>query len=138
MLIEEHDEQTPQATVSKIVMEVSKDLVSKLFLCNEGPNPPMVLTLKDLDPVFDSCKELNFPSLRYRVYTVKYLRRFGVMDGITKLRGLSNCTYVQRNMFPGQGNDSDKVFIFKMSEVGPGSGVNLVAWMQPGGDLKLA
>ena len=41
-------------------------------------------------------------------------------------------------MFPGQGNDSDKVFIFKMSEVGPGSGVNLVVQMQPSGDLELA
>ena len=35
-------------------------------------------------------------------------------------------------------NDSDKVFIFKMSEVGPGSGVDLVARMQLGGDLQLA
>jgi hypothetical protein len=26
----------------------------------------------------------------------------------------------------GQGSDSDKVFVFKMSEVGPGSGVHLV------------
>ena len=66
------------------------------------------------------------------------MRRFGIIDGITKLRGLSNWAYVQRNMFPGQGDDSDIVFIFKMSEVGPGSGVDLVARMQPGRDLELA
>jgi hypothetical protein len=30
------------------------------------------------------------------------------------------------------------VFVFKMSEVGPGSGVHLVNRMQPGGDLKHA
>jgi hypothetical protein len=30
----------------------------------------------------------------------------------------------------------DKVFIFKMSEVGPGSGVHLVKRMQPDGDLE--
>ena len=60
------------------------------------------------------------------------------MDGITKLRGLSNWAYIQRNMFPGQGDDFDKVFIFKMSEVGPSSGVDLVRQMQPGGDLEHA
>ena len=60
------------------------------------------------------------------------------MDGITKLRGLSNWAYIQRNMFLGQGNDSDKVFIFKMSEIGPGSGVDLVRRMQPDGDLEHA
>ena len=98
----------------------------------------MVLTLKDLELVFDSCNKLNSPSLRNRVYIFKYLRRFGVMDGITKLRGLSNWAYVQRNMFPGQGDDSNKVFIFKMSEVGSGSGVDLVVRMQPSGDLELA
>ena len=41
-------------------------------------------------------------------------------------------------MFPGQGDDSDKVFIFKMSKVGSGSGVDLVRRMQPGGDLEHA
>lgn len=63
-------------------------------------------------------------------------RRYGIMDGITKLRGLSNWAYVQRNMFPGQGDDEEKVYIFKMSEVGPGSGVDLVRKMQPGGPLE--
>ena len=41
-------------------------------------------------------------------------------------------------MFPGQGDDSDKVFIFKISEVGPGSGVDLVRRMQPDEDLEHA
>jgi hypothetical protein len=30
------------------------------------------------------------------------------------LRGCSNWPYVQNNMFPGQGSDSDKVFLFMM------------------------
>jgi hypothetical protein len=64
------------------------------------------------------------------------MRRFGVMDNITKLRGASNWRFVQQNRFPGQGADMDKVFVFKMSEVGPGSGVDLVKRMQPGGDLE--
>ena len=79
-------------------METSKDLVGQYFICNED-DPPTVLSLNELEPVFDSCKELNSPSLRNRVYMFKYLRRFSVMDGITKLRGLSNWAYIQRNMF---------------------------------------
>ena len=38
-------------------------------------------------------------------------------------------------MFPGQGDDSEKVFIFK---IGLGSGVELVRQMQSGGDLEHA
>ena len=136
-LIEKHVERIPQAMVSKIVMEASKDLLGEYLIRDEN-DPPTILSLNELEPVFDSCKELNSPSLRNRVYTFKYLQRFGFMDGITKLRGLSNCAYIQRNMFPGQGDDSDKVFIFKMSEVGPGSGVDLVRQMQPNGDLEHA
>jgi hypothetical protein len=60
-----------------------------------------------------------------------------MMDGIATLRGCSHWAYVQENKFPGQGLDSDKVFVFKMSEVGPGSGVHLVNRMQPG-DLEHA
>ena len=60
------------------------------------------------------------------------------MDGITKLWGLSNWAYIQRNIFSDQNNDFDKVFIFKMSEVGPGSGVNLIHRMQLGEDLEHA
>ena len=58
------------------------------------------------------------------------------MDGITILRGCSNWSYIQENIFPGQGSDFDKVFVFKMSEVGLGSDVDLVKRMQLGGDLQ--
>jgi hypothetical protein len=66
------------------------------------------------------------------------LRRFGVIDGIAKLRGVSNWAYVQRNQFLGQGDDTDKMFVFKMFEVGPASGVDLVRRMQPSEDLENA
>ena len=134
-LIEQHVERNPQATISKIVLETSKDVLGNVLL-REEDDPHTLLSLEQLEPIFQCCKELNSPNLKNRVYTFKYLRRYGVLDGITKLRGLSNWAYVQRNMFPGQGDDSDKVFIFKMSEVGPGSGVDLVRRMQPSGDLE--
>ena len=39
------------------------------------------------------------------------------MDGIAKLRGVGNWAYIQRNQFQRQGDNVDKVFVFKMSEV---------------------
>ena len=61
-LIEEHVDRTPQAMVSKIVMETSKDLLGQYLICNEDDSPT-VLSLNELEPKFDSCKELNSPSL---------------------------------------------------------------------------
>ena len=61
-LIEKHVERTPQATVSKIVMEASKDLLGEYLIRDEN-DPPTVLSLNELELVFDSCKELNSPSL---------------------------------------------------------------------------
>jgi hypothetical protein len=135
MLIGEQIEKTPSATKSAIVLEASKELLGEYLLRNED-EPPKTLTLDELIPVLDRFKDMGSPSIRNKVVTFRYLRRYGVMDSITKLRGLNNWSYVQRNMFPGQGEDSDKVFVFKMSEMGPGSGVDLVKRMQPGGDVE--
>jgi hypothetical protein len=44
--------------------------------------------------------------------------------------------YVHSNVFPGQGKE--KVYVIKMLEDGPRSGVDLVKCMQPGGDLENA
>ena len=60
------------------------------------------------------------------------------MDSNTKLHGSSNWLYVQENKFPGQRAETDKVFVFKMFEVGLGNGVDLVKQMQAGGDLENA
>ena len=128
---------THEVTISKVVIDTSKDLLSNFLLCNGG-HSPMVLSLQMLEPSFDSYKELNSPSFRNRIYTFKYLPRFGIIDGIIKLRDLSNCIYVQKNMFLVQGNDSHKVFIFKISKVSPGSGVDLVRRMQFDKDLEHA
>jgi hypothetical protein len=47
------------------------------------------------------------------------------MDSITMLRDCSHWDFVYKNKFLGQGIDIKKIFAFKMSEVGPGSGVNI-------------
>jgi hypothetical protein len=79
---------------------------------------------------------MSSPSIKNNMTTLRYLRRFGVIDSITILRGCSHWPYVQKNMFLGQGSDFDKVFLFKILEVGLGSNVDLVKLMQLGGDLQ--
>jgi hypothetical protein len=135
ILLGEQVERTPHATNSAIVMEATKELLGELLLAPQGV-PAKTMTFEELVPVLDKCKYMTSPSMKNNVTTFRYLRRFGIMDSITMLRGCSNWPYVQKNMFPSQGSDSDKVFLFKMSEVGPSSSVDLVRRMQPSGDLQ--
>ena len=134
-LLGEQVERTPTATNSSIVLEASKELIGELLLRPEGA-PQKSLEFHELIPVLDQCKHMSSPSIRNQVTSFRYMRRFRVMDNITKLRGSSNWAFVQENKFPGQGSDTDKVFVFKMSEVGPGSGVDFVKRMQVDGDLQ--
>jgi hypothetical protein len=133
--IEEQVERTPKATNSAIVMEASKELVGELLINPEGASIQKY-DLEELVPVLEKCEYLSSPSIKNDVTAFRYIQRFGVMDSIATLRGCSHWAYIQENKFLGQGSDSDKVFVFKMSEVGPGSGVHLVNRMEPGGDLE--
>ena len=134
-LIGEQMERTPSATNSAIIMDATKELLGDLLLRPDG-ELPKTLDLSKLMPVLDKCKYFSSPSIRNEVTSFKHLRRFGVVDSIMKLKGSSTWAFVQESKFPGQGTDTDKVFVFKMSEVGPGSGVDLVKRMQVGGDLQ--
>jgi hypothetical protein len=134
-LLGEQVERTLHATNSSIVMEATKELVGELLLRPEGA-PSKTFTFEGLIPVLDKYKYMSSPSIKNDVTSFRYIRRYGVIDGITMLRGCSNWPYVQENMFSGQGSDSDKVFVFKMSEVGLGSGTDLVKQMQPSVDLE--
>jgi hypothetical protein len=134
-LIGDQVERTPSSTRFVIVLETAKEVLGPLLLAKEG-DPQKILELDELQGIFDRCKHLTSPNIRNAVTMFRTMRRFGIMDSITKLRGASNWRFVQQNRFPGQGVDMDKVFVFKMSEVGPGSRVNLVKRMQPGGDLE--
>ena len=90
----------------------------------------------DLVPILDKCKFITSPNIRNEVSSFKHFKKFGIIDSITKLRGASKWAFVQESKFPGQGTDKDKVFVFKMSEISPGSSVDLVKRMQAGGDLQ--
>jgi hypothetical protein len=134
-LIEEQVERTPKTTNSAIVMEASKELVGELLIDPEGA-PVRKYDLEELVPILEKCKYMSSTSIKNDVTAFRYIRRFEVMDGIAMLRGCSHWAYIQENKFLGQGSDSDKVFVFKMSEVGPGSGAHLVKQMQPGWNLE--
>jgi hypothetical protein len=88
-LIEEQVERTPKATNSSIVMEASKEVVGKLLI---NPNGALVrkYDLEELVPVLEKCKYMSSPSIKNDVTTFRYIRRFGVMDGIATLRGCSH------------------------------------------------
>jgi hypothetical protein len=136
-LIEEQVERTPKATNSAIIIEASKELVAELLI-NPDRAQVQKYDLEELVPVLEKCKYMSSPSIKNDVTAFRYIRRFGVMDGIATLKGCSHWASVQENKFSGQGSDSDKVFVFKMFKVGPRSGVHLVQQMQPGGDLEHA
>jgi hypothetical protein len=127
-LIEEHIEKTPQAIKSAVVLEASKVLIGN-YLLQPDDAPPKKLILEELVPVFDRCKDMTSSNIRNKIMSFRFLRRYGVMDFITKLRGISLWTFVQEKKIPGQGVDLDKDFVFKMFKVGPGSRVNLVKRM---------
>lgn len=94
------------------------------------------LELFELLPLFNRFKYLTSASIRNSMTSFRYVRWFGFINIIAKLRVSSNWSFVPEHLFLRQGFDNDKVFIFKMSEVGPASGVDLIKRMQVGGNLK--
>ena len=56
------------------------------------------------------------------------------VDNILKLKKESRYDFIHDSCFSGRG--SDVTYIFKMSIVGPGSGVDLVCRMQKGENLQ--
>jgi seryl-tRNA synthetase len=92
-LIEEQVESTSKATNSAIVMEASKELVGELLIDPEG-TPVRKYDLEELVPVLEKCKYMSSPSIKNDVTAFRYIRRFGVMDGIAMLRGCSHWAYV--------------------------------------------
>jgi hypothetical protein len=88
-LIEEQVARTLKATNSAIVMEASKELVDELLIDPEGA-PVRKYVLEELVPILEKCKYMSSPSIKNNVTTFRYIRRFGIMDGIAMLRGCSH------------------------------------------------
>jgi hypothetical protein len=77
---------------------------------------------------------LSFPKVHNFIASLKHHPCGGYIDNIFELKSKSLYDYIQKCCFPGQ-VFGQKVFIFKMSINGVGSGVSLVIQMQPIGDL---
>jgi hypothetical protein len=105
-----------------MVVKIPKKLEMKSLL----PAPRSCTSFSRASPCSGEVQIYELRKHQERCHRVQVYLKIWVMDGIATLRGCSHWAYVQENKFPGQGSDSDKVFVFKMSEVGPGSGVHLV------------
>ena len=88
-LIEEQVERILKSTNSAIIMEASKELVSDLLINPKGA-AVQKFDLEELVPVLEECKYMSSPSIKNDVIAFKFIRRFGVMDGIATLRGCSH------------------------------------------------
>jgi hypothetical protein len=70
-------------------MEASKDLVGELLIDPKGV-PVRKYNLEELVLVLEKCKYMSSPSIKNDVTAFRYIRRFGIMDGIAMLRGYSH------------------------------------------------
>lgn len=135
-LIGEEVSKTPNAKNSAIALAASKEFLST-FLLQDDHHAPTPLKGHDLNVVMEKFKTLSSPNVRSVISSFRlHSQSTGYIDKILELKKTSRYDYVQESVFPGQG--SNKVFLFKMSIEGPGSGFDLVKRMQPGGDLENA
>lgn len=130
-LISEAVDRTPKASPSSITMSASLEFLGDLLLGEEG-EPSVQMTDTEMQDVMHKFESYTSPTIRHNISQFKRMGKLGVIDGVCELRGTTRWPFVQENRFPGQGKDTDKVFVFKMSEIGPGSGVDLVRRMQSG------
>ena len=125
---------TPTAKASTIEIAVGKELLMK-ELIDEDSNGK-ALSEDELNLIFEKWSSLNSSTLNNLIHDVRVsLSGDGYVEKKFKLKKGSMYDYIQDSCFPGQG--SELAYVFKMSTVGPGSGMDLVRRMQPGGNLAL-
>jgi hypothetical protein len=116
-------------------MAASKEFLNK-YLIHNSPGPKKMLWDKALEDVLDKFEHINSPNLRNMISLSRSGGKGGAYDSIMAMKRYTTIEYIHGNVFPGQGKD--KVYVFKMLVDKPGSGVDLVKRMQPGGDLENA
>jgi hypothetical protein len=132
-LIAQEVSKTPTAKNSAIAMAASKEFLDK-YLIHTGPGSKKMLRGQELEDVLDKFEHLSSPNLRNTISLYRSGNKRGAYDSIMAMKTYTLIEYVHDNVFQGQGKDM--VYVFKMLEDGPRSGVDLVKRMQPGGDLK--
>ena len=124
---------TPNATPSAISLAVGKELLMQGLIDEDGGGNNLLEG--ELSLVFEKWSKLSTSSMNNMISDAKlHLGLGGYVDNILKLKRGSRYDFIHGSCFPGQG--SNLAYIFKMSTVGPGSGVDLVRRMQKGGNLQ--
>ena len=124
---------SPNTTPSTISLAVGKELLMQGLIDKDGSKSTM--SKGELSLVFEKWSKLSTSSMNNMIFDAKVnLGCRGYVDNILKLKKGSRYDYIHDSCFPGQG--SDLAYIFKMSTVGLGSGVDLVRRMQRGGNLE--
>jgi hypothetical protein len=116
-------------------MAASKEFLDK-YLIHSGPRSKKMLWGQELEDVLNKFEHLSSPNLRNTISICSSSGKRGAYDNIMAMKTYTTIEYIHTNVFPGQ--SKDKVYVFKMLEDGPGSGVDLVKRMQLGGDLENA
>jgi hypothetical protein len=70
-------------------MEANKELVDELLI-NPEEAPVQKYDLEELVLVLEKYKYMSSPSIKNDVTAFKYIRRFGIMDGIATLKGYNH------------------------------------------------
>ena len=119
---------TPHAKASAISLAVGRKLLLKGLVDESGKGSK--LTEEDLAQVFEKWSTLSMPYINNMIKDAKmHCGQGGYIDNILKLKKASTYDYIQDSRFPGQGGSGDIVYLFKMSTLGAGSGVDLVRRM---------
>jgi hypothetical protein len=134
-LIAQEVSKTPTTKNSNITMAASKEFLDK-YLIHSGPRPKKMLRGQELEDVLDKFEHLSTPNLQNTISLSRSGGKRGAYDSIMAMQRYTSIEYIHANVFSSQGKD--KVYVFKMLVDGPGSGVDLVKRMQPGGDLENA
>ena len=117
---------SPNATPSAILLVVGKELLMQGLIDEDGGG--FAMSKGELSLVFEKWSKLSTSSMNNMIFDAKVnFGCGGYVDNILKLKKVSRYDYIHDSCFPRQG--SDLAYIFKMSTIGLGSGVDLVRRM---------
>jgi hypothetical protein len=125
-LIAQEVSKTPTAKNSAIAMAASKEFLDK-YLIHSGPGPKKMLRGQELEDVLDKFEHLSSPNLGNTTSLYRSSGKRGAHDSIMAMKTYTTIEYIHANVFPGQGKE--KVYVFKILEDEPGSGIDLVKRM---------
>ncbi|CAM6093771.1 unnamed protein product [Calypogeia fissa] len=145
---------TPKRTQEALVRALMEDTLKR----SPGAKPSVVRseTIKALQDIFedkvaslitkDEAADLeetlavlsDWSVVRNMIRSIKkYTHASSDLQMLLELKKKMVMPFVQSILFPGQSlNVDERPHIFKMSTTGPGSGLDLIRRMQPGGDLE--